>query len=133
MNIKRHFTATCVNPFECFTYTKRSSVLRNPDGSIVFEMHDIEVPAHWSQMATDILAQKYFRKTGVPQFDDKGNKLLNEDGSPNTAHTTNLVPCILIDKDYKSVKDGKLGDIAPTVLNILGVTIPPEMSGNVLV
>jgi 2,3-bisphosphoglycerate-independent phosphoglycerate mutase len=43
------------------------------------------------------------------------------DGSPNTAHTTNLVPCIIIDKDVKDVKDGKLGDIAPTVLNILGV------------
>lgn len=56
--------------------------MRNPDGSIVFEMHDIEVPAHWSQMATDILAQKYFRKAGVPQYDDKGNKLIHDDGSP---------------------------------------------------
>jgi 2,3-bisphosphoglycerate-independent phosphoglycerate mutase len=44
-----------------------------------------------------------------------------------------LVPCIIIDKDVKQVKDGKLGDIAPTVLQLLGVTIPEEMSGNVLV
>ncbi|WP_428330247.1 2,3-bisphosphoglycerate-independent phosphoglycerate mutase [Mucilaginibacter sp.] len=66
---------------------------------------------------------------------DHGNAdyMVNEDGSPNTAHTTNLVPCIVIDSDVKTVKDGKLGDIAPTVLSILGVQIPEKMSGNVLV
>lgn len=66
---------------------------------------------------------------------DHGNAdfMINADGSPNTAHTTNLVPCILIDKDLKSIKDGKLGDVAPTVLSILGVPIPEKMSGNVLV
>ncbi|WP_419701277.1 2,3-bisphosphoglycerate-independent phosphoglycerate mutase [Mucilaginibacter sp. NFX135] len=66
---------------------------------------------------------------------DHGNAdyMINEDGSPNTAHTTNLVPCIIIDKDVKQVKDGKLGDIAPTILSILGVAIPAEMTGNVLV
>ena len=66
---------------------------------------------------------------------DHGNSefMLNEDGSVNTAHTTNLVPCILIDEDYKHIKDGKLGDIAPTILKILGIAIPTEMSGNVLI
>ncbi|KQS40592.1 2,3-bisphosphoglycerate-independent phosphoglycerate mutase [Pedobacter sp. Leaf194] len=66
---------------------------------------------------------------------DHGNSefMVNGDGSPNTAHTTNLVPCILIDDDYKTIADGKLGDIAPTVLKILGVAIPEEMTGNVLV
>lgn len=66
---------------------------------------------------------------------DHGNAdyMINDDGSPNTAHTTNLVPCIIIDDDVKQVKDGKLGDIAPTVLKLLGVAIPEEMSGNVLV
>ena len=66
---------------------------------------------------------------------DHGNAdfMINEDGSPNTAHTTNLVPCIIIDRDVRQVKDGKLGDIAPTVLKLLGVTIPAEMTGNVLV
>ena len=66
---------------------------------------------------------------------DHGNAdyMINEDGSPNTAHTTNLVPCIVIDKDVKEVKDGKLGDVAPTILSILGVEIPAEMTGNVLV
>ncbi|RYY37757.1 MAG: 2,3-bisphosphoglycerate-independent phosphoglycerate mutase [Sphingobacteriaceae bacterium] len=66
---------------------------------------------------------------------DHGNAdfMINEDGSPNTAHTTNLVPCIVIDKDVRAAHDGKLGDIAPTILSIMGVNRPVEMSGNVLV
>ena len=66
---------------------------------------------------------------------DHGNAdyMINADGSPKTAHTTNLVPCILIDKDYKHLTDGKLGDVAPTVLKILNVPIPEKMTGNVLV
>ncbi|MDB5133134.1 MAG: phosphoglycerate mutase [Mucilaginibacter sp.] len=66
---------------------------------------------------------------------DHGNAdyMVNDDGSPNTAHTTNLVPCIIIDNDVKQVKDGKLGDIAPTILKILGVKIPEKMTGDVLV
>lgn len=66
---------------------------------------------------------------------DHGNAdyMINDDGSPNTAHTTNLVPCIVIDDDVTSVKDGKLGDIAPTILKILGVKIPDKMTGDVLV
>lgn len=66
---------------------------------------------------------------------DHGNSefMLNEDGSPNTAHTTNLVPCILIDNDFKHIKNGKLGDIAPTILTLLNISIPQKMSGEVLV
>lgn len=67
---------------------------------------------------------------------DHGNAelMLNEDGSPNTAHTTNLVPCILVDDTYKGkLKDGKLGDLAPTILTLMGVPIPSQMTGNVLV
>ena len=66
---------------------------------------------------------------------DHGNAdyMINEDGSVNTAHTTNLVPCILIDKDHKQIKDGKLGDIAPTVLKLLGITAPKEMGGEILI
>lgn len=66
---------------------------------------------------------------------DHGNSefMLNNDGSVNTAHTTNLVPCILIDKDYKTVADGKLGDIAPTILKIMGIEAPAIMTGNCLV
>jgi 2,3-bisphosphoglycerate-independent phosphoglycerate mutase len=66
---------------------------------------------------------------------DHGNSeyMINGDGSVNTAHTTNLVPCILIDKDFKTVADGKLGDIAPTVLQIMGIQKPEIMTGNSLV
>jgi 2,3-bisphosphoglycerate-independent phosphoglycerate mutase len=68
---------------------------------------------------------------------DHGNAdiMVNEDGSPNTAHTTNLVPCIFVDdsKTYTKIKDGKLGDLAPTILTIMGIAIPKEMTGTVLV
>jgi 2,3-bisphosphoglycerate-independent phosphoglycerate mutase len=67
---------------------------------------------------------------------DHGNAeiMVNDDGSPNTAHTTNLVPCILVDDDYKGkIKNGKLGDLAPTILKIMGVKIPKEMTGDVLI
>jgi 2,3-bisphosphoglycerate-independent phosphoglycerate mutase len=66
---------------------------------------------------------------------DHGNAdyMINPDGSPNTAHTTNPVPCILIDKDYKQIKNGKLSDIAPTILKMLNIDIPKEMDGDVLI
>jgi 2,3-bisphosphoglycerate-independent phosphoglycerate mutase len=67
---------------------------------------------------------------------DHGNAdmMINEDGSPNTAHTTNLVPCILVDDSYKGqLKNGKLGDLAPTILTLMGIPIPERMTGNVLV
>ena len=66
---------------------------------------------------------------------DHGNAefMLNDDGSVNTAHTTNLVPCILIDEDYKTIANGKLGDIGPTILKIMGIEAPAIMTGNCLV
>ncbi|UPT68490.1 MAG: 2,3-bisphosphoglycerate-independent phosphoglycerate mutase [Sphingobacteriales bacterium JAD_PAG50586_3] len=66
---------------------------------------------------------------------DHGNAeyAINEDGTPNTAHTTNPVPCILIDSDYKTLQNGKLADIAPTILTLMGLKAPEEMGGNVLV
>ena len=67
---------------------------------------------------------------------DHGNSdtMINPDGSPNTAHTTNPVPCILVDKDFKGglKEGGKLGDIAPTILTLMGIKIPAEMTGKVL-
>jgi len=66
---------------------------------------------------------------------DHGNAdmMINDDGTPNTAHTTNLVPCILVDDTYKGkLKDGKLGDLAPTILTLMGVPIPAQMTGNIL-
>lgn len=67
---------------------------------------------------------------------DHGNSdyLINEDGSPNTAHTLNPVPLFLINNEKSgSIRNGKLGDIAPTILSIMGIGIPEEMSGEVLV
>jgi ribonucleoside-diphosphate reductase alpha chain len=69
LKVDRYFTKEGVNVFDLFKYEKRSSVIRNPSGDAVFEMNDVEVPATWSQVATDILAQKYFRKAMVPQAD----------------------------------------------------------------
>ena len=62
-------TKANVSPFDQFEYDYRQSIIKKPDGSVVFEMNNVEVPKGWSQVATDILAQKYFRKAGVPQAD----------------------------------------------------------------
>lgn len=66
---------------------------------------------------------------------DHGNSefMVNRDGSANTAHTTNLVPCILVGTDFKTIADGKLGDVAPTILKIMGIEKPEIMTGNALV
>ncbi len=66
---------------------------------------------------------------------DHGNAefAINDDGTPNTAHTTNLVPCILIDRDYKNIKNGKLADVAPTILTLMNIDIPKEMTGQKLI
>ncbi|CAM3491828.1 2,3-bisphosphoglycerate-independent phosphoglycerate mutase [Elizabethkingia occulta] len=67
---------------------------------------------------------------------DHGNSdvMVNPDGSPNTQHSTNLVPFIVMDKDHTwNVKDGKLGDVAPTILKVMGVNVPEEMTGDILV
>lgn len=67
---------------------------------------------------------------------DHGNAdcMINDDGTPNTAHTTSLVPCILVSDFYSGkLKDGKLGDLAPTILYLMGLSAPPQMTGDVLV
>ena len=66
MRFSRVFTTNGRSPYDPIKFRKTSSEIRNPDGSIVFEMHDIEVPSSWSQVASDIIAQKYFRKAGIP-------------------------------------------------------------------
>ena len=69
LQFKRRFTKEGVNPVDLFDYDYRTSIIKNPTGEVVFEMNNVEVPKQWSQIATDILAQKYFRKAGVPQAD----------------------------------------------------------------
>ena len=66
MKITRRFTTAGRDPYAGIAFTTASSEIRNPDGSVVFKRDDIEVPAAWSQVACDILAQKYFRKAGIP-------------------------------------------------------------------
>jgi 2,3-bisphosphoglycerate-independent phosphoglycerate mutase len=66
---------------------------------------------------------------------DHGNAdfSINPDGTPNTAHSTNLVPCFALNTGFQNIVNGKLADIAPTILNIMGVNIPKEMTGNILI
>ena len=66
MRISRRFTTEGHDPYAAIEFTSATSEIRNPDGSVVFRLPDMEVPKEWSQVACDILAQKYFRKAGVP-------------------------------------------------------------------
>lgn len=83
LQFRRRYTNDKVNVFDLFEYDYRTSVIRNPSGETVFEMNNVEVPKQWSQIATDILAQKYFRKAGVPQAD---GTLGRETSSKQVAH-----------------------------------------------
>ncbi|MBN1699651.1 MAG: adenosylcobalamin-dependent ribonucleoside-diphosphate reductase [Spirochaetales bacterium] len=66
MKIRRHFTKKGKSPYGGITFTGRSTEIKNPDGTVIFRQDDVTVPEGWSQIASDILAQKYFRKSGVP-------------------------------------------------------------------
>ena len=66
MRIERHYTKEGVSPYDSIKFRDATSEIRNPDGSIVFRLENIHVPAAWSQVASDIIAQKYFRKAGIP-------------------------------------------------------------------
>ncbi len=81
LTIQRVFTKKgALDPLHMVEYEYRTSSIKNPDGSAVFEMKDLEVPKDWSQIALDILAQKYFRKAGVPQFDKFGKPIMDGAG-----------------------------------------------------
>jgi ribonucleoside-diphosphate reductase alpha chain len=71
MKVQRRFTRSGESPYQSITFEKRVSEIRNPDGKVIFRQQGVQVPSFWSQIATDILAQKYFRKTGVPHQIDK--------------------------------------------------------------
>lgn len=78
MQVKRLFTTAGKDPLSTIKFAKRRSEIKNPDGSIVFKMEDVIVPENWSQVASDIIAQKYFRKAGIPKLLIK----IQEDGVP---------------------------------------------------
>ncbi len=78
LSVQSRFVPRHQEAFDTLTWETRSSAIRNPDGSVVFEMTNIRIPKGWSQVATDIIAQKYFRKAGVPSR----TKKVSEPGIP---------------------------------------------------
>ncbi len=84
MKVSRRFTRHGANPYEEFKFVDRSSEIKNPNGSLVFKMDGVRVPESWSQVAVDVLVQKYFRKAGVQLVDEQGNPVMDEDRRPVT-------------------------------------------------
>ena len=84
MKISRRFTQADQDVYSTFEWSSRTSRISNPDGSVVFEMTDAQIPAQWSQLATDIMVSKYFRKAGIPVLDASGKPTLDEAGKPIT-------------------------------------------------
>ncbi len=106
MKINRYFTSPGKDPFDSIEFSKRTSEIKNPDGSIVFRMEDVIVPSEWSQVATDVIAQKYFRKAGVPKLLTK----VDEKGIPKWLQPSVADPKLseLPDKDrYSSETDSR--------------------------
>ena len=91
--IERRFTTEGSDPYDGIAWRRRESRITNPDGSVVFEMKDAEVPAAWSAVATDIIVSKYFRKAGVPRVHEDGTPLIDDDGDPvlGTEHSAKHV------------------------------------------
>lgn len=90
MKIQRLFTKKNQNPYESVLYANRDCKITNPDGSIVFEMNGAEIPQGWSQVASDIMISKYFRKAGVPQVDEQNQPMLDQTGKPITGPETSV-------------------------------------------
>ncbi len=82
LTISRRFTRTGESPLDAVRWEKRTSRIRDEAGMTIFEKRDAEIPADWSQVATDIMVSKYFRRAGVPQSDQEGKPVLGSDGKP---------------------------------------------------
>src|ERR1700730_19099472 len=82
MRISRRFTTEDQTPYAGIEFVERNSEIRNPDGTTVFRQEGLSAPAEWSSVAVDILAQKYFRKSGVPQVGPDNRPVLDKDGQP---------------------------------------------------
>ena len=81
LGFERRFTTKGVDPLDQVTWERRSSIITNPDGSVVFKMEGAEIPSGWSQLATDIVVSKYFRKAGL-----HGNKDVGETSVRQVVH-----------------------------------------------
>src|ERR1700693_4328794 len=95
MRIERRYTAGGKPPYDLIEWRKATSEIKNPDGSIVFRMEGIEVPASWSQVAVDVLAQKYFRKAGVPKLLER----VPEDDVPEWLQRSVATPYPVVEAD----------------------------------
>ena len=84
MKIDRKFTKAGQDAYAELDFVTTASEIRNPDGTVVFRLDEVEVPASWSQVASDVIAQKYFRKAGVPQTNEDGTPQLDDDGQSVT-------------------------------------------------
>lgn len=127
LRFHRRYTNDAVNVFDMFEYDYRTSVIRNPTGETVFEMNNVEVPKQWSQIATDILAQKYFRKAGVPQPD---GSLGRETSAKQVAHR--LANCWRVWGEkygyFASTKDAQVfyEELVYSILNQMCVPNSPQ-------
>lgn len=127
LQFRRRFTSDAVNVFDMFEYDYRTSVIRNPSGEVVFEMNNVEVPKQWSQIATDILAQKYFRKAGVPQPDGSTGR---ETSAKQVAHR--LANCWRVWGEkygyFASAKDAQVfyEELVYSILNQMCVPNSPQ-------
>jgi ribonucleoside-diphosphate reductase alpha chain len=102
MQIPRRYTVEGQDPFAAFSFVPRASRIVNPDGSVVFEMKDLLAPEPWSQVAVDILAQKYFRRAGVPLHAER----IPEEGVPEwlrRSRATGGDPCTGQETDARQV------------------------------
>jgi len=87
VRVSRRFTHKGQSPYASFEWDRRTSEIRNPDGTVVFHLEDIRVPKQWSQVATDVLAQKYFRKAGALPCDEEGRPLPHDESTPTGCET----------------------------------------------
>src|SRR5689334_10444720 len=127
LQFRRRYTTEGINVFDMFEYDYRTSVIRNPTGEVVFEMNNVEVPRQWSQIATDILAQKYFRKAGVPLAD---GSLGRETSAKQVAHR--LANCWKVWGErygyFDSEKDARIfyDELVFSILNQMCVPNSPQ-------
>ena len=125
-----------------------SEIINNSPDFICLNFANPDMVGHTGDMDAAIKACETIDKLLLPLINaanklnyvsmiiaDHGNceKMKNKDGSPNTSHTTNPVPVILVDKNKRNIRNGILADIAPTVLEILGIKKPIEMTGKSLI